>query len=115
MRLLGGTAAIALVVLAAPVTVIALAAAGAGWLRGWPPARLYRAAAWSLPMTLIYLVAVALQSHRWQALVLSPVTSWQDASALLVRARIAQAVLLIVPWAVPAGLAAGGTAWAWRT
>ena len=26
----------------------------AAWLRGWPPARLCRAAAWSLPMTAVY-------------------------------------------------------------
>ena len=26
----------------------------AAWLRGWPPARLWRAAVWSLPMTAVY-------------------------------------------------------------
>ena len=33
-----------------PVTLVAAAGYGAAWLRGWPPARLRRAAAWSLPV-----------------------------------------------------------------
>jgi hypothetical protein len=34
-----------------PITVVAGTGYTAAWLRGWPPVRLYRAAAWSLPVT----------------------------------------------------------------
>ena len=80
------------------------------WARGWPAARLYRAAAWSLPMTLVYVLAAALQARTWRALALAPVASWEQATRLE-HTRVAQAVLT-VPWAVPAGLAADGAAWA---
>jgi hypothetical protein len=93
-----------------PVTVVAAPAWAMAWLRGWPAARLYRAAAWSLPMTLVYAIAAALQDKTWQALALAPVTGWEQATRLLEHAQVAKAVLLTVPWAVPAGLAAGGTA-----
>lgn len=104
----------AAVVLAAawPVSMVAALGFGAAWLRGWPAARLYRVAAWSLPMMFVYVLAAALQDRTWQALALAPVTSWEQATSLLGHAQVAQAVLLTVPWAVPAGLAAGGAAWA---
>jgi hypothetical protein len=98
-----------------PVTLIAAVAAGAAWLRGWPPARLYRAAARSSPITVVYLAAAALQARAWPAVALAPVRDWQQASRLLLHAHIARAVLLTAPAAIPAGLAAGGAAWAWRT
>jgi len=98
-----------------PVTGTAAVAASAAWLLGWPPARLYRAAAWSLPVTAVYAVAAALRDRAWRAVALAPVTSWQQASGLLMHGRIAQAVLIVAPVAVPAGLAVGGVAWAWRT
>jgi hypothetical protein len=63
-------------------------------------------------MTLVYVVAAALQAGSWRALALAPVIGWEQATSLLGRARMAEAVLLTVPWAVPAGLAAGGAAWA---
>jgi hypothetical protein len=40
---------------AAPVTIVAAVGYAGAWLRGWPPARLYRAALWSLPGTAVYL------------------------------------------------------------
>lgn len=95
-----------------PVTVVAAPAWVMAWLRGWPAARLYRAAVWSLPMTLVYAIAAALQDKTWQALALAPVTGWEQATSLLGHAQVAKAVLLTVPWAVPAGLAAGGAGWA---
>ena len=49
---LAGWLLLAVVVIAAwPVTVVAAAGYAAAWLRGWPPVRLYRAAAWALPAT----------------------------------------------------------------
>jgi hypothetical protein len=58
-RLLGLAAFAAVAAALAPVTLAAAAAAAAGWWRGWPPRRLYAAAAWCLPMTVAWLVAVA--------------------------------------------------------
>jgi hypothetical protein len=98
-----------------PVTGTAAAAASAAWLLGWPPARLYRAAARAVPMTAVYAVAAALRYRAWRAVALAPVTSWRQASGLLLHGRVLQAVLITAPVAVPAGLALGGAAWAWRT
>ena len=36
---------------AAPITLVAAIAYTGAWLRGWPPAKLWRAAAWALPTT----------------------------------------------------------------
>ncbi|HEV3069156.1 MAG TPA: hypothetical protein VGY50_14980, partial [Streptosporangiaceae bacterium] len=58
-RLLGLAALAAAAVAVAPVTLAAAAAAAAGWWRGWPPRRLYAVAAWCLPMTVVWLAAVA--------------------------------------------------------
>jgi hypothetical protein len=66
-------------------------------------------------MTGVYLIAVALHARGWQALALAPARDWKDATGLLGHARVVEAVLVTVPWAVPAGLAAGGAAWQWRT
>jgi len=43
----------------APVTLAAAVSAAFGWWRGWPPRRLYAAAAWCLPMVTVWLAAVA--------------------------------------------------------
>jgi hypothetical protein len=112
LHLIPRLVSVAVMAVAWPVTLVGALGFGAAWLRGWPAARLYRAAVWSMPMTLVYVVAAALQARTWQALALTPVVSWEQATRLLEHARIAEAVLLTVPWAVPAGLAAGGTAWA---
>ena len=58
-RLLGLAALAAVAVALVPVTLAAATAAAAGWWRGWPPRRLYAAAAWCLPMTAAWLAAVA--------------------------------------------------------
>src|ERR1700749_4329110 len=41
-----------------PVTVVAGTGYAAAWLRGWPPARVYRAAAWALIVTAAWLAAL---------------------------------------------------------
>ena len=41
-----------------PVTVVAGTGYAAAWLRGWPPVRVYRTAAWTLIMTAAWLVAL---------------------------------------------------------
>ena len=62
-----------------PVTSIAAVAVAGAWLRGWPPARLYRAAIQSAPMTGIYLIAVAIGSDGWQPVVLARLTGGTSA------------------------------------
>ena len=114
LRLARTVTAAAVLVLVWPVTLVAVTAGLAAWLRGWPPARLYRAARRSLPMTVVYLIAAAIQDHGWHAALLAPVADWQQATGLMVHGRGAQALLITAPVSVPAGLAAAGLAWAWR-
>ena len=104
----------AVLVAAAPVTLVAVVAFAGAWLRGWPPARLWRAAAWSLPMTGVYLAGRALQAPTWRALALAPVHDWEQAWHLAQAGRLLAAFVLCAPVAVPAALCAAGTAWAWR-
>ncbi|WP_300612917.1 hypothetical protein [Trebonia sp.] len=70
-RLLRALILTAIVVALWPVTLTAAVAAFAAWLRGWPPARLYWAAAWSAPVTAVYLIAAALQARSWRAVALA--------------------------------------------
>ena len=49
---------VAAAVAVAPVTVVAVGAAGYAWWRGWTPRRLFAAALWCLPMAVAWLVAV---------------------------------------------------------
>jgi len=97
-----------------PVTAAAALAASAAWLAGWPPACLYRAAAWSAPVAVVWLTAAALRDRTWRAVALAPVALWSQASAWLAHGRVAQAVVLTAPLAVPIGLAAGAAWWGWR-
>ena len=97
--LLGGV-----LVVAAPVTVVGVASAGAAWLRGWPPGRLYRAAAWSLPMVAAWLAAIAIRDRA------GPPEMWH----LIAAGSVARAVVVIAPAAIPLGLVAGGAAWSYR-
>ncbi len=62
---------------AAPVTVVTIAAVTTAWLRGWPPPRLRRAAALSLPMTGVYLAVQAITARSWQAALLAPYDGWR--------------------------------------
>jgi len=104
----------AVAVAAWPLTTVAGIGYLAAWLRGWPPARLRRAAAWSLPMTAVYATGQAIRLHAWQAIALAPVQDYGNAWRLLAAGAILRARLLVAPVAVPAGLAIGGLLWAWR-
>jgi hypothetical protein len=95
----------AVAVAAAPVTVVSAASAAVAWWRGWPPRRLYVAAAWCLPMLAVWLGAIAL----WH-----PAPPWEAMWRLLRHGRIAAAAVTVVPPAIPLGLLAGGAAWAYR-
>ena len=114
LKLTGWLIVAAVAVAAWPITVVAAVGYGAAWLRGWPPARLWRAAAWSLPMTAVYFTGQALRLRSWPAVALAPVNDWADAWRLLAAHAILRAGLLVAPVAVPAGLAIGGLWWAWR-
>ena len=59
-RLLRLATVLALAVAAAPVTLVAVVCAATAWWLGWPPRRLYFAAAWCLPMVAVWLVATGL-------------------------------------------------------
>ena len=114
LKLAGGLIVAAVAVAAWPVTVVAAVGYAAAWLRGWPPARLGRMAAWSLPMTAVYFVGAAIRIPSWSAVLLAPVHDWAHAWRLLAAHAILRAGLLVAPVAVPAGLALGALWWAWR-
>jgi len=63
-RLLAFAALAAVLVAAAPVTLVAAVGLTGAWLRGWPPARLWRTSAWALPMTAVYVAGRAVQAAR---------------------------------------------------
>jgi hypothetical protein len=104
----------AVLIAAAPVTIVAAVGFAGAWLRGWPPAKLRRAACWALPMTAVYLAGRALQARTWQALALAPVHDWQQAWHQVTAGRVVTAFALTAPVAVPAGLFTAAGLWAWR-
>jgi hypothetical protein len=114
LKLTGWLLVTAVAVAAWPVTIVAAAGFGAAWLQGWPPSRLWRAAAWSLSMAAVYLTGQAIRLGTWPAIALAPVHDWADGWRLLTAGAGLQAGLLVAPVAVPAGLALGGCWWAWR-
>jgi hypothetical protein len=96
-----------------PVTFITAAGYTAAWLRGWPPARLRRAAAASLILAAIYAAAAVARQHGDRA-ALAPIRAWQHGwhqPAALAAARIFAAT---APAAIPAGLFLASLLWAWR-
>ena len=114
-RLLLGATVLVVLAVAAPATLVAAVGVAGAWLRGWPPARLWRAALWALPMTAVYLAGRAMQSGTWRALALAPVHDYLAAWHATAAGRVTAAFVLAAPVAVPAGLAAAGGWWAWRT
>jgi hypothetical protein len=114
LKITGWLLMAAVAVAAWPITVVAAAGYAAAWLRGWPPARLWHAAAWSLPMTTVYFIGQGLRLRSWPAIALAPLNDWANAWRLLAAHAIVRAGLLVTPLAVPVGLAAGGVWWAWR-
>ena len=103
----------AVAVAAWPVTVVAGVGYAAAWLRGWPPARLRRAAAGALPMTAVWVLLEARRQRQWRAFALAPVRDWQSSWGQLTGPGVARTFLLLVPVAVPAGLVLAAGLWAW--
>ena len=104
----------ALAVTAWPVTLVALAGYVAAWLQGWPPARLRRTAAWALLPAGTWLAIRAARLGAWRPVALTPVQEWERGWSHLAAVNLTQVFLLLAPFAVPAGLALAGLAWAWR-
>ena len=111
----GGWLLLAAIAVAAwPVTLVAAVGYGAAWLRGWPPARLRRTAAWALIPTGIWLAIRAARLDAWRPVALTPMHEWQRGWSHLATVNLARAFVLLAPFAVPSGLALAALAWAWR-
>ena len=76
LKLTGWLLLAAVVIAAWPVTVVAGAGYLAAWLRGWPPARLYRTAAWALAASGAWLAAVEVRTPGWRPALLAPSQAW---------------------------------------
>ena len=96
-----------------PVTVVTAAGYTAAWLRGWPPVRLYRAAAWSLPVTAAWLVDLEIRVPGFLA-ARDPRRTWAGGWDHLTITRLAGVFTALAPAVLPAGLALAGLVWAWR-
>ncbi len=96
------------------MTLVAAVGYLAAWLRGWPPARLRRTAAWALLPAGTWLTIEAVRLHAWQPVALAPVHAWSRSWSHLAAIDVARAFLLLAPFAVPAGLFLADLAWAWR-
>jgi hypothetical protein len=114
LRLAGWLAAAAAADAVWPLTLVTAAGYGAAWLCGWPPSRLWRAAAWCLPMTGVWLLATALRYSNWHDVVLAPGSDWRYGWHLTATGRPMPAFEVMAPVAVPAGLALAAVVWAWR-
>jgi hypothetical protein len=115
----------ALAIALAPVTLVAAGAAAVGWWRGWPPGRLYRGAAWCLPMAATWLAAIASWPSGsappgtgpgpvWLRLLAAPYRAWLAMWHLGAAGHIAAAAVAVAPPAIPLGILAGGLAWTRR-
>ncbi len=105
--------AAALIVVAAPVSLVAAGSAAAAWMAGWPPGRLYRAALCCLPMLAVWLAATA-AAHSAAQVAAAPYLAWLTMWHQGAAGAYPAAAAAIAPAAIPAGLAAGGLAWAYR-
>jgi hypothetical protein len=114
LRLLRLVLAAALVIAAAPVSLVAAAGAGLAWRAGWPPGRLYRAALWCLPMLAVWLAAVAVASRSAAQAAEAPYLAWLAMWHRGEAGAYPGAAAAIAPAAIPAGLAVGGLAWSYR-
>ncbi|HYZ56004.1 MAG TPA: hypothetical protein VE733_21240 [Streptosporangiaceae bacterium] len=117
------TAMAALVVAAAPVSIVAACSAALAWARGWPPRRLYSAALWCLPMLAVWLAATGLAAPGsrgvadgpgWYRIADAPYHAWLSMWLLATSGHVAAAAVAIAPPAIPLGLAAGGLIWSYR-
>jgi hypothetical protein len=102
-------------VAAAPVSVVAAAAATAARLFAWTPRRLLNAAAWCGPMIAVWLALTAWTARRWIIVATAPYHAWLDFWQLVTAGAPLRAVVVAAPPAIPLGLAAGALALVYRT
>jgi hypothetical protein len=114
LRLLRAIVLGALIIAAAPVSIVACCGVAAAWTGGWPPGRLFRAALWCVPMLVVWLTAVAVGTRSAASVAAAPYLAWLAMWHSGAAGSYPEAAAVITPLAVPAGLAAGGLAWAWR-
>jgi len=96
-----------------PVTVVTAAGYTAASLRGWPPARLRRAAAACLTLTAVDVIATVARQHG-RAAVLAPARTWAHGWHHPDALAMARAFLPLAPAVIPAGLFAASLLWQWR-
>ena len=116
-RLIRAALVAAVLIAAAPVTLVAGYSAALAWLLGWPPRRLYAGALWCLPMVAVWLAWTGLRARSSAALyavVTAPYHAWLSMWHLGAAGSVAAAAITIAPAAVPLGLLAGGLAWSYR-
>jgi hypothetical protein len=112
---LAGGLLLALAMLAAwPLTLVTLAGYLAAWWRGWPPARLSRAAGWSLVLPAAWLAAAAVRGVQLGVAALAPTRAWASGWPSPAAAGLARTFALLAPVTVPAGLVLAAAVWAWR-
>jgi hypothetical protein len=99
-------------IVAWPATVVAFIGFTAARLRGWPAARLGRAAAAFLPFTGLWLGAASLR-FGWRGIGASLVRDWEPGWPPTVLGMTRAFVLMLVV-AIPAGLGLAALAWRWR-
>src|SRR5579859_2931869 len=109
-RLLAAAAIIA----AWPLTVIAAAGYLAAWWRGWPPARLRRAAVWALPGPAAWLAAAGLRLRAFRTAALALARAWEHDWPHPAAGLAARTFVLLAPVTLPAGLGLAAALWAWR-
>jgi hypothetical protein len=114
LRVLRIAATVALVVAAAPVSVVAAGSAVLAWRAGWPPRRLYRAALLCLPMLAVWLAATAVATRSAAQVAAAPYLAWLAMWHHGAAGAYPAAAAVIAPTAIPAGLVAGGAVWSYR-
>jgi len=100
-RLARAVTALAAAVALLPVALVAVTGMALAWRQGWRPARLYRAAAWCLPMVAVWLAATALASHSVWPAADAPRLAWL---AIWRHGDYLAAAVLTAPAAIPIGL-----------
>jgi hypothetical protein len=101
---LAAGAAIVVAIGLLPVTLVAAVAVAVAARRGWQPGRLYRAAAWCLPMLAVWLAGTVIERDPALA----------DLWHAVHRGDFLAAAVLVLPVAAPAGLLVAGWAWSLR-
>jgi hypothetical protein len=87
-----------------PVTLVAAVGYGAAWLRGWPPVRLRRSAAWALLPAGAWLAIQGARLRTWRPVALAPVHTWARGWSQLAAVDLTRTFLLLAPFAVRAGV-----------